>query len=102
MTALSLRKVSIVAEALLEERMVRGLHERGARGHTVTEARGEGSRGLRTSDWEGKNVKIETIVTEAVAERILAWVAEEYFPHYAVIAYVSEVRVIRGEKYTGG
>jgi nitrogen regulatory protein P-II 2 len=101
-TALSLRKVTIVAEALLEDRIVRAIHELGALGHTVTDSRGEGSRGVRAADWEGKNVKIETIVSDAVAERVLAWVAEHYFAHYAVIAYVSDVRVIRGEKYTGG
>jgi nitrogen regulatory protein P-II 2 len=101
-TPLSLKKVTIVAEALLEDRIVRICHEAGARGHTVTEARGEGSRGVRATEWEGKNVKIETIVPEPTAEAILTRVAEEYFAHYAVIAYVSDVRVIRGEKYTGG
>jgi nitrogen regulatory protein P-II 2 len=98
-TALSLRKVSIVAEALLEDRIIRICREAGARGHTVTEARGEGSRGVRASEWEGKNVKIETIVDPVVAELILGRVAEEYFEHYAVIAYVTEVSVLRGEKY---
>ena len=101
MTALGLKKVTIVAEALLEDRIVRICHEQGARGHTVTEARGEGSRGVRASEWEGKNVKIETIVDSGTADRILTRVAEEYFLHYAVIAYVSDVHVLRGEKYTG-
>lgn len=101
MTALSLRKVTIVAEGLLEDRIVRICHEAGARGHTVTETRGEGSRGVRASEWEGKNVKIETIVTPEVADLILVRVAHDYFEHYAVIAYVSDVDVVRGEKYTG-
>jgi nitrogen regulatory protein P-II 2 len=101
-TALSLKKVTIVAEGLLEDRIIRICHEAGAHGHTVTEARGEGSRGVRASEWEGKNVKIETIVAEETADLILARVAREYFTHYAVIAYVSDVRVVRGEKYTGG
>jgi nitrogen regulatory protein P-II 2 len=34
-----------------------------------------------------------------VAERILARVAEEYFAHYAVIAWVEDVEVVRGDKY---
>lgn len=102
MTALSLKKVTIVAEGLLEDRIIRICHDAGARGHTVTEARGEGSRGVRASEWEGKNVKIETIVTPEAAETILARVAREYFEHYAVIAYTTDVHVVRGEKYTGG
>lgn len=56
---------------------------------------------MRASEWGGKNVKIETIVTPETADLILPRVAREYFTHYAVIAYVSDVHVVRGEKYTG-
>ena len=37
--------------------------------------------------------------TMVTAGRIIAHVAERYFPHYAVIAYVTAVEVVRGEKY---
>jgi nitrogen regulatory protein PII len=94
-----LRKVTIVAEALLEERLLRAIRERGARGFTLAEVRGEGSRGVRASDWEGKNVRIETLVPAEAAERILAHVAEAYFPHFAVVAWVEDVEVVRGDKY---
>lgn len=94
-----LKLVTIVAEAVLEERLVDDLRRLGAKGYTVTDARGEGSRGLRTMDWEGKNIRLETIVSEEVAERILAHLQEAYFPHYAIIAYVENVEVIRGKKY---
>jgi len=39
------------------------------------------------------------VVTESVAERILDHVASVYFPNYAVIAFVTDVQVVRGEKY---
>ena len=45
MKTVTLRKVTIVAEAFLEERILREVRERGARGFTLTQARGEGSRG---------------------------------------------------------
>jgi nitrogen regulatory protein PII len=99
MKTVRLRKVTIVAEALLEERLLRAIRERGARGFTLAEVRGEGSRGVRASDWEGKNVRIETLVPAEAAERILAHVAEAYFPHFAVVAWVEDVEVVRGEKY---
>jgi nitrogen regulatory protein PII len=99
MKTVRLRKVTIVAEALLEERLLRAIRERGARGFTLAEVRGEGSRGVRASDWEGKNVRIETLVPAEAAERILAHVAEAYFPHFAVVAWVEDVEVVRGDKY---
>jgi len=99
MKTVTLRKVTIVAEAFLEERILREVRERGARGFTLTEARGEGSRGVRASEWEGKNVRIETLVAPPVADLILAHVAEVYFPRFAVVAWVEDVEVVRGDKY---
>jgi len=94
-----LKLVTIVAESLLEKRLVEEIKRLGARGYTITPARGEGSRGIRSVDWEGQNIRLETIVSEEVALKILQKLQEEYFPHYAVIAYVENVEVVRGEKY---
>jgi nitrogen regulatory protein PII len=94
-----LRKVTIVAEALLEDRLLRDLRGLGSRGFTITETRGEGSRGTRAADFEGPNIRIETIVSHAVADAIVTHVAEHYFEHYAVIAWVEDVEVVRGDKY---
>jgi nitrogen regulatory protein P-II 2 len=54
---------------------------------------------VRASEWEGRNVRLETLVTEEVADRILAHVAEVYFPHFAVVAWIEDVEVVRGDKY---
>jgi nitrogen regulatory protein PII len=99
MNTVALKRVTIIAEALLEERLIRDLKALGSRGHTITEARGSGSRGVRASEWEGKNIKLETIVSHEVAHRILERLTERYFEHYAVIAYLENVEVVRGEKY---
>lgn len=99
MHTVPLRKVTIVAEALLEERLTRELRGLGARGFTVADVRGEGSRGIRAADWEGHSVRIETIVSPEVADTILLTVAEHWFEHYAVIAWMDEVHVVRGDKY---
>jgi nitrogen regulatory protein PII len=94
-----LKKVTVVAESVLEDHLLRELRALGARGYTITEARGEGSRGMRTMELGGKNVRIELLVGPEVADRILEHLAERYFPHYAVVAYVENVEVVRGEKY---
>ena len=99
MELVPLKLVTIVAESLLETRLVGEGKRLGAKGHTSTPPRGGGSRGIRSVDWEGQNIRLETIVSEEVALRILQRLQEEYFPHYAVIAYVENVWVVRGEKY---
>ncbi len=95
----TLKKVTIVAEAVLEARLLRELKGLGARGYTLTEVRGEGSRGVRASDLGAGNIQIDVLVGEEVCEKILAHVAERYFRHYAVVAWVTEVGVVRGDKY---
>lgn len=99
MNTVGMKKVTLVAEGVLEQRIVRELRELGAGGYTVSGVRGEGSRGVRASDWEGDNVKVETLVGAGTADRILAHVAAAYFEHYAVIAWVTDVQVVRGDKY---
>lgn len=99
MQTVALKLVTIVAEAVLEERLLREIRERGARGYTISGVRGEGSRGVRASEWEGQNIKIETLVSAEVADRLLAHLAEHYFVYYAVVAYAQTVEVVRGDKY---
>jgi nitrogen regulatory protein P-II 2 len=99
MHTVRLKKVTIIAEAVLEPQIVRAVRELGASGYTISEARGEGSRGVRASEWEGRNVMVETLVGPETADRILAHVSETYFEHYAVVAYVADVEVVRGAKY---
>ena len=95
----SLKLVTIVAERVIRERLVNDIKEMGAKGYTLTDVKGEGSRGVRASEFEGKNVKIETIVSDAVATLIVDHVAEGYFENYAVIVYVQDAVVVRGTKY---
>jgi nitrogen regulatory protein P-II 2 len=94
-----LRLITIVAEEVLETHLVRDLEEAGATGWTISAAHGQGSRGLRAGSSAGGNVRIETVVSDETAERVLERLAEHWFPHYAVVAWVEAVQVVRGEKY---
>lgn len=93
--------VTIVAESILESRLVDDLRAAGALGWTITSAHGEGPRGRRVSDFEGGNVRVETLVAEDVAERIWGRLAESYFPNYAITAWTYNVHVARPDRYRG-
>lgn len=97
-----LKLVTVIAEAVLEERLLEDIRRLGATGYSLTEVRGEGSRGIHASDWEGRNIRVETLVGAATADRILQHLADDYFPFYAVVAYMTDVQVVRGEKYSRG
>ncbi len=91
--------LTVIAEAILKERLIHDVRAAGARGYTITDAEGEGVRQRRVGEILGANIRLETIVSPEVAERLLAVISTEYFDRYAVVAYLSTVSVIRGEKY---
>lgn len=92
--------LTIICESVLEERVVKLLRECGAQGHTAFQVRGSGHQGERHGDMvESGNVQIEAIVKPAVSESILHRLHHELFPPYAMIAYESDVRVLRPEKF---
>ena len=99
MKTVPLKRLTIVGENSLEERMVKEIHELGATGYTYTVVHGEGARGTRPSTWNGPNAKIEVIATPEVADRLLEHIAKNYFESYAVIAYLDDVQVVRPEKF---
>ncbi|HND53441.1 MAG TPA: hypothetical protein PLV92_13620 [Pirellulaceae bacterium] len=99
MQLVNLPLLTIIAESVLKERLIEELTRAGAKGYTMSDAVGDGSRQFRSGDLPGDNVRIETITTTEVAERLLTLLNNDYFPHFAIIAFVSEVRVVRGDKY---
>ena len=91
--------MTIVAEAGLENRVLKMLVDSGARGYTVSIAHGDGPREGRSSDISGGNIRIESVVSAEVAEVILAKLEKDYFPHYAVTCWMSDVQVVREDRY---
>lgn len=95
-----LKLVTIITEAILEDRIVRQLKQLGVRGYTVSgEVRGEGTRGMPTVDLGGQNSRIETLVSAELADQVVAYIADHYFTDYAVIVYTLDAEVLRSEKY---
>ena len=101
MQTVAVTLVTIVAEKVLATRLTRAVMAAGATGYTMTEASGVGSRDMRASTLDGENMRIEVLAGDAVAEALLVMLARDWFPHYAVVAWVDSVRVVRGEKYAG-
>lgn len=94
-----LKKVTIVAESLLRPQLLKLLLTHGVTGYTITLAEGSGSRGVRASEWEGRNIQIDTIVNDSTADLLMRDIAARFFDHFAVISYSCDVEVLRGEKF---
>ena len=95
-----MKLVTIICESILEERVIELLHEIGAHGHTAFTVRGGGHQGERIADIsETANVQIEVILKPALAEALLQRLQRDFFTAYAMVAYESDVRVLRPEKF---
>lgn len=92
--------LTIVAEALLEQRMINDLERLGAHGYTITDARGKGGRGVRNAGWEPSgNIRIEVVCDATIAATIAVHLKEHYYDNYAMILFIGEVEVLRPEKF---
>lgn len=95
-----MKLVTIICEAVLEERVVALLRDSGAHGYTAFNVRGSGHQGERSADIaETGNVQIQVIVKPTVAAAVLERLQRDLFAAYAMVAYESEVRVMRPDKF---
>jgi nitrogen regulatory protein P-II 2 len=95
-----MKLVTIVCEAYAQDAVTKLLHEIGAHGWTLFAVEGDGSHGRRPGDIrEFANVQIEIVLQPETASRLLARLEADYFPRYAMIAFESDVRVLRPQKF---
>ena len=91
--------LTLVTEAGLESQLVAYLEVRGL-GYTITDVRGRGTRGRRTSQWtHSGNVRFEIVCDSETANSLAAHLHEQYFEHYAMILWFQEVSVLRADKF---
>lgn len=95
------RKVlTIVCEAALEATLVRELELLGARGYTVTDARGKGGRGRREATWgPHANIRVEVICSAQTAQAISGALRERYYDNFSMILFAVDAEVLRPEKF---
>jgi hypothetical protein len=91
--------ITIVAEAVVERRIIDGIKKCGAKGYSLSHVTGEGVTGRHTLDLNGPSVRIESVVTDEIAIRILEMLARDYFERFAVIAWLTPARVARPERF---
>lgn len=80
--------VTIVGEAVLQDRLIKMLTTLDVSGYTIIPAKGAGSHGRRMGDIAGYNTNIE--VTTIVSPEVAAQLMDEIKPlqdQYAIIAY---------------
>lgn len=100
MNTYPMKLVTIVCEAYAQDAVTKLLHDVGAHGWTLFAVEGDGSQGKRPADIrEFANIQIEAVVQPEVSGKLLERLAKDFFPRYAMIAFESDVRVLRREKF---
>ena len=97
-----LKLVTVVGETVIMDDIAEEALSLGATGFTMTEVIGRGSRNARNVIDTGgaKTMRLEFVVPMDVAAKILTHVSHNYFEHYACIAWIADVQVVRGQQYT--
>lgn len=96
-----LKLVTIITEAALEAEIVKVIEKLGASGYTITNARGKGSRGVRDAGWaNSSNIRVEVICSEELSESLRSYLNENFYDHYAMVVFESNVGVLRKDKFS--
>jgi nitrogen regulatory protein PII len=96
----SMKLVTIVCEALARSAVTELLKEIGAHGYTLFPVEGVGAQGSRVADIEEfANIQIEVVLPPEAALQLLARLEQGFFARFAMIAYSTEIEVIRSSKF---
>jgi nitrogen regulatory protein P-II 2 len=95
----ALHLLTIIAEEALSVQIETEIQQLGAKGYTSSHVSGKGLSGIRDNQWEGENIKIETVVSEEICKKILGHLEKKYFDRYALIAFHHPVNVVRTDHF---
>ncbi|MDJ0702890.1 MAG: hypothetical protein QNJ46_06375 [Leptolyngbyaceae cyanobacterium MO_188.B28] len=86
--------VTIISEAVLQDRLIHLLTKLGVSGYTITPAQGAGSHGRRMGDIAGYNTNIEvkTIVPSEISDQLM----EDLKPFQAKHALIAFRQTVEG------
>jgi nitrogen regulatory protein PII len=97
----SVKLLTITCEILAQTNIIDILQKHGVSGYTFYEVGGNGSKGIRGQGFQSeKNIKIEVILQEKKLSDVLEEIARTLFSDYTIITYVSDVGVVRIEKFS--
>ncbi len=95
-----MKLVTIICESLAREHVTRLLRETGAHGWTLYDVEGAGAQGERPGDIkEFGNIQIGVIVPPNIADDLLERLHQDYFSRFAMVAYTSDIQVLRHAKF---
>ncbi len=100
MTLHSLKQVTIVCEALARQAVLGVLEDVGAQGWTLATVEGLGPGGARDGEIpELANLRLEVLLQPEAAAMVLERLEHDLFPRYAMIAWETDVRVLRPARF---
>jgi nitrogen regulatory protein P-II 2 len=99
MTQEKFKILTIIAENVLESKLIELSKSLGAKGFTLTEVRGEGSVHRQSGEMPEQKVKIEILCSADLASEILKHVSQRFFNDYSIIAYTADADVLRPSKF---
>ncbi|MDO9227195.1 MAG: transcriptional regulator [Pseudomonadota bacterium] len=94
MSTQSMLLLTILTEAVLEDILVDEITALGAKGYTISEARGRGTHGVRTGKWSaGGNIRIEILGDSELCTRIADRLQANYERDYGLLMFTSAVEL---------
>jgi len=97
----NIKLLTITCEILAQTNVIDILHKHHVSGYTFYEVSGNGSKGIRGQGFQNeKNVKIEVILQDKKLSDVLEEIARTMFSDYTIITYVSDIGVVRIEKFS--
>lgn len=86
--------LTIITETVLEDTLIDEIKELGAKGYTVSDARGKGTHGTRSGRWtQGGNIRLEVIGDADLCARIAERLHANYERDYGLLMFTSPVQL---------
>ncbi len=92
--------LTVTCEILAQKNIIQILNKHEITGYTTYEVDGNGARGIRGHGLKNeKNVKVEIIMREEKLQTVVEEISRTLFANFAIVLYVSDVGVVRIEKF---
>jgi nitrogen regulatory protein PII len=96
----NVKLLTITCEILAQKNIIEILSKHDITGYTTYEVDGNGARGIRGQGLKiEKNVKVEVIMREEKLQDVVEEISRTLFANFAIVLYVSDVGVVRTEKF---
>lgn len=100
MKLFNVKLLTITCEILAQKNILEILNKHDITGYTTYEVDGNGARGIRGQGLKNeKNVKVEVIMREEKLSDIIEEISRTLFANFAIVLYVTDVGVVRPEKF---